>query len=111
MRVIILLYLFHMLLNSFEISSEQLDRDSTQLSLLPVNLNYDMVKSLNTQKFKILTSHYTLNHKNDSSKYNANYYINTKIYKNIDISLYNTQSSDNFYTKLNSTTKGSIWKI
>ncbi|MCR8678981.1 MULTISPECIES: hypothetical protein [Campylobacter] len=199
MRVIILLSLFYMLLNSFELSSEQIDRDSTKLSLSPVNLNDDMIKNLNTQKFKILTSHYTLNNKDnnglnnidfidieslkfnhwttkdisfnitqtlnkndkdynlygiysashnlnlniftftnsintiydiksettcthssnisaqifkntkigtllyqdDSSKYNANYYINTQIYKNIhiDLSLYNTQSSDNFYTK------------
>ncbi|WP_086226495.1 hypothetical protein [Campylobacter devanensis] len=40
-------------------------------------------------------------YQDETKQYNTNYYINTKIYKNLylDLSFYNTQSTNNFYTK------------
>ncbi|MCI7363713.1 MAG: hypothetical protein MSH23_01600 [Campylobacter lanienae] len=201
MRVIILLSLLYVVLNSFELSSTQLDKDNTQLSFSPINLNDNLYKNLNIENFQALTSRYTLNHKDnsglnnidfiniqslqfnhwaiknisfdmtqslnknekdysfssiysashnlnlsiltltnsinaiydnstdeqticthssnisaqilknskigtlfyqdESSRYNTNYYINTQIYKNlyIDLSLYNTNQTNNFYIK------------
>lgn len=43
----------------------------------------------------------TILYQDETHKYNANYYINTKLYKNLylDLSLDTTQTANNFYTK------------
>ena len=40
-------------------------------------------------------------YQDETKRYNTGYYINTKIYKNLylDLSFYNTQSTNSFYTK------------
>ncbi len=202
MRVVILLSLFYVIINGFELSRTQVDKHTTQLSLSTIDLSSNLSQNyFNMQTCKVLTSHYNLNYEDnkglsnidliniqslkfnhwaikdfdfnifqtlnknikeynlygiysashnlkfniftftnsintvydeavenstlcthssnisaqilkntkigtilyqdETHKYNANYYINTKLYKNLylDLSLDTTQTANNFYTK------------